>query len=311
MCHITYIPEIGNKGILNEWKIIEFLEDTFDSNPDGCGVSFFNKDNNKPTLIKSKNSMTDLIKLAKRYKTTNGWLFHTRIASRGEVSLVNNHPFWIGGNANAFLVHNGTLRCATMHSNRSDTNILTKHLRDYSSNVGVEVMLDELFKIEGYTGSTILIQYIDRVCVWNYYRFSEVDFNIKDNTYKIFTSSGYYSGDSEKKIRKGFNVISPEIDRDIKYEINSYDVHDDYFSYCNDTKYYHSDDTTKTSVDDKVDKILNETIDRSKLIKNSNIEGIDTKDEETNTVITTAEGQLREYDTEANIPQGYAETLPY
>lgn len=270
MCHITYIP--NNKNILNQWKIIEFLEETFDSNPDGCGVSFFNKDNNKPTLIKSKNSMTDLIKLAKRYKTTNGWLFHTRIASRGNVSLVNNHPFWIGSDAGAFLAHNGTLRCAAMHSSRSDTNLLTKHLRDYSGYKNIESMIDELFKIENYTGSTILLQYIDRICVWNYYRFAEVDFNINGNRYKIFTSSGYYAGDYEKKIARGFHIINPEIDREIKYEEKLYTTftHDRYdyeyssyfsgYGYNGTTTGYENidSDIDKTKLIDKKESLVNE-----------------------------------------------------
>lgn len=239
MCHITYIPE--QKGVLNEWKIQEFLEETFEYNSDGCGVSFFNKNNGKPVLIKSKNSMTNLIKLAKKYQTTNGWLFHTRITSRGSSMLLNNHPFFLGEEANAFIAHNGTLRNAPYHAYKSDTNILALHLRKYHTSASIDILLDELFKIEGYSGSTIVVQYPHLVKVFNYYRFSEVDFLKTDNgDFKVFTSTGYFSSDKkEKKIKKGQYILYPYENNNIKYDTFGYSGN---YGYNKDIKTYSSFD---------------------------------------------------------------------
>lgn len=242
MCHITYIPE--QKNVLNEWKIQEFLEETFEYNSDGCGVSFFNKNNGKPVLIKSKNSMTNLIKLAKKYQTTNGWLFHTRITSRGSSMLLNNHPFFLGEEANAFIAHNGTLRNAPYHAYKSDTNILASHLRKYHTSASIDILLDELFKIEGYSGSTIVIQYPYLVKVFNYYRFSEVDFIKTDNgDFKIFTSTGYFSSDKkEKKIKKGQYILYPYENSNIKYDAFGYSGNYGHYGYNKDIKTYSSFD---------------------------------------------------------------------
>lgn len=224
MCHITYIP---SKKFPQDEQLEKFLIKTYKRNPEGAGLSFYDKDG-KPKLYKNENSIQPLIAIAKKSKNISGFLFHTRIASRGETNIINNHPFHLGW---CFLCHNGTM--STLHPRydiECDTRELARMIVEKKRWKEPDEVIHDVLLKENYWGSTIVLQSKTEVKVFNYYRFTKATTKLGNI---IYTSSGLSELEAER-MKDGDWTVFPTEDAEYNGTERTY-------SYTRDTAWYDDD----------------------------------------------------------------------
>lgn len=122
MCLLCYFPPQAEVSPIN-------LENACLTNPDGFGFSFLKSDN-ELTYFHTMNAdqAIDLFISEREKHPDSHALFHARIATAGEVTVDNCHPFVIGG-VSALLGHNGHLPIdLSKGEKRSDTKVFAQDL---------------------------------------------------------------------------------------------------------------------------------------------------------------------------------------
>jgi predicted glutamine amidotransferase len=127
------------------------LKNSYENNPDGCGMAYINTDYRGKQKIKMYKSM-EFEQFYKKYKRAvqnnpqSPFLIHFRIKTHGEVSTFNCHPFKI--NKNTVFIHNGIIRSMPIHKRMSDTQvfnekILKKLPKGWLKNEGITDLITE------------------------------------------------------------------------------------------------------------------------------------------------------------------------
>jgi len=116
MCVAVYVP----KGEKISKEIFDNCEN---ANPDGCGFAYVKKD--KIEVCRSLEG-AKLWQHLKRINGKHNIVLHFRIATHGEVSLENCHPFRVS--KSLILSHNGILNIKLKDKTRSDTYALASLL---------------------------------------------------------------------------------------------------------------------------------------------------------------------------------------
>lgn len=104
----------------------ETLKTCFDNNPDGCGFAYINVDFQGVRRIKVKKSMDfetfyRQYERATRINPDSPFLIHFRIATHGEVSKFNCHPFETRDGQ--VFIHNGIINGVGLDNRKSDTQL--------------------------------------------------------------------------------------------------------------------------------------------------------------------------------------------
>lgn len=124
MCIAIYKP--AGKEISDE-----ILKTCRDNNKDGCGFAYINEDKFGVKRIKIKKSM-DYDVFLRQYKRAiqtdpdSPFLIHFRIATHGEVSKFNCHPFSVENDT--VFVHNGVISDVSKDQRKSDTQMFNEEI---------------------------------------------------------------------------------------------------------------------------------------------------------------------------------------
>lgn len=199
MCHITYVPY---KKMPESIFLYKFLKETFKRNDDGAGVSFFNKEG-RGYHAKHLKSMSAIIEAVSKQESSNGFLFHARLVSRGKGNSKNIHPFYVN-NKSTFFCHNGTVRYMKKLKHVSDTKLVASMLENNDRDIHEILMY--ILKREKYRGNTFILQSNDEINVYNYRRFAS---GYTKDGIKVFTSSGLGMLDKCNTISYGIHKLYP------------------------------------------------------------------------------------------------------
>jgi hypothetical protein len=114
----------------NEVPTLDELERSCIANPDGFGFGVVHDTGKGLELIKRR-SMDSQLAISEFYRVIEdtkplAWLFHTRIATSGQVNESMCHPFKVGNDSETVLAHNGILNIKP-RDGMSDTATLAKY----------------------------------------------------------------------------------------------------------------------------------------------------------------------------------------
>lgn len=114
MCIIAIVPK--DKSISKNT-----LHNMFRNNPDGAGIGYVDKNNNKLTIIKGIFTSKELYEKYKYAKeNTNSYIIiHCRLATHGQVNAEMCHPFFV--NEHLLFAHNGIIFGMPVDKTKSDT----------------------------------------------------------------------------------------------------------------------------------------------------------------------------------------------
>lgn len=141
MCIIAVIPK--DKSISKNT-----LYNMFKNNPDGTGIGYVDKNNNKLAIIKGIFSPTELYEKYKYAKdnSKSDIIIHCRLATHGRINTEMCHPFFV--NEHLLFAHNGIISGMPFSRTVSDT---------YQFN---EYILKQ-FK-EGFEYNNIILEYLEK-----------------------------------------------------------------------------------------------------------------------------------------------------
>ena len=154
------------------------LEDMWDCNNDGGGISFIDETNTLRTYKSmDKNDFIEIaLRTIDKYYRTSPILIHCRIATHGSVCIENNHPFHVDNHT--VMAHNGIIDCVEVpeNSNLSDTrmfiNTWLRYLRP--------TWLDDVSMRE----------YVGEIIGWSKLAFITTNQNLRESYYIINEDEG-------------------------------------------------------------------------------------------------------------------------
>lgn len=193
MCLLCFIPP-------NETPKEEHLLNACKNNPDGFGFAFLTT---KGFVVERSMTYPELV--AKFYRTRKKYpdapaLFHARLATHGTKNLDNCHPFYVAGNKDILLAHNGILPVHIAENDtRSDTKVFAE---DYLKHLGIKQLDSEIgFNIleQFCSGSKLVILNRNPSLAYSWYIINELagDWDKKDQCW--YSNSGYKSSNKYQR----------------------------------------------------------------------------------------------------------------
>jgi glutamine amidotransferase len=175
MCLLCFIPP-------NKWPKKKHLKNACSANPDGFGFAI----NAGDEIIIRKSMNADEI-IEEFYDLRNDYrdcavMFHARLTTHGTTNIDNCHPFFVAGDRQVVMAHNGILPVLMdTDKQRSDTKIFAE---DYMARIGIEALDDPI-------GLDIISEY----CSGNKLVFFSISDKLKEQWYIINEESGVYEKD--------------------------------------------------------------------------------------------------------------------
>lgn len=206
MCIIAIAPK--DKSISKKT-----LYNMFRNNPDGAGIGYVDKHNNKLAIMKgifTAKELYEKYKLAKE-RSNSYIIIHCRLATHGQVNAEMCHPFLV--NEHLLFAHNGIIHTMPIDKTKSDT---------YYFN---ELVLKS-FK-EGFETNQYILNMLERSLGYNKLAFlnNEGDITVTNIKEWVQYQGIMYSNDT-------FLDDDEYIDSDgkvFKYQLNNKDWSDDYY----------------------------------------------------------------------------------